>query len=164
MFDLGRWLSTFHWISKIIFLFVKKIVCIPILTWFFVLKLLEQSSAHKSHVILSNLQCSEPSFEQQSLGMSCFSKTVEIRNLFLFILTFEAAFWRFWTYITRISQTVSKKARQFGSCCHASGNSGVVNKSPVIVLTKVNIKIKMDHAKFLLKSSCTKWISFKSWF
>ena len=126
------------------------------LTWFFVLKLLEQSSAHKSHVILSNLQCSEPSFEQQSLGMSCFSKTVEIRNLFLFILTFEAAFWRFWTYITRISQTVSKKARQFGSCCHASGNSGVVNKSPVIVLTKVNIKIKMDHAKFLLKSSCTK--------
>ena len=37
-------------------------VCI--LTWFFVLKLLEQSSAHKSHVILSNLQCSEPSFEQ----------------------------------------------------------------------------------------------------
>ena len=87
-----------------------------------------------------------------------------IRNLFLFILTFEAAFWRFWTYITRISQTVSKKARQFGSCCHASGNSGVVNKSPVIVLTKVNIKIKMDQAKFLLKSSCTKWISFKSWF
>ena len=88
--------------------------------------------------------------------MSCFSKTVEIRNLFLFILTFEAAFWRFWTYITRISQTVSKKARQFGSCCHASGNSGVVNNSPVIVLTKVNIKIKMDQAKFLLKSSCTK--------
>ena len=130
--------------------------CNYILTWFFVLKLLEQSSAHKSHVILSNLQCSEPSFEQQSLGMSCFSKTVEIRNLFLFILTFEAAFQRFWTYITRISQTVSKKARQFGSCCHASGNSGVVNKSPVIVLTKVNIKIKMDHAKFLLKSSCTK--------
>ena len=45
-----------------------------------------------------------------------------------------------------------------------NGNSDVVNKSPVIVLTKVNIKIKMDHAKFLLKSSCTKWISFKSWF
>ena len=88
--------------------------------------------------------------------MSCFSKTVEIRNLFLFILTFEAAFWRFWTYITRISQTVSKKARQFGSCCHASGNSGVVNKSPVIVLTKVNIKIKMDHAKFLIKSRSSK--------
>ena len=37
-------------------------VCI--LTWFFVLKLLEHTSAHKSHVILSNLQCSEPSFEQ----------------------------------------------------------------------------------------------------
>ena len=35
-------------------------------------------------------------------------------------------------------------------------NSDVVNKSPVIVLTKVNIKIKMDQAKFLLKSSCTK--------
>ena len=106
------------------------------------MKLLEQSSAHKSHVIWSNLQCSEPSFEQQSLGMSCFSKTVEIRNLFLFIFTFEAAFWRFWTYITRISQTVAKKAKQFGSSCHASGNFGDANKSPVIVLTKVNIKIK----------------------
>ena len=45
-----------------------------------------------------------------------------------------------------------------------NGNSDIVNKSPVIVLTKVNIKIKMDQAKFLLKSSCTKWISFKSWF
>ena len=88
--------------------------------------------------------------------MSCFPKPVEIRNLFLFILTFEAAFWRFWTYITRISQTVSKKAKRFGSCCHASGNSGVVNKSPVIVLTKVNIKIKMDHAKFLIKSRSSK--------
>ena len=25
LFDLGRWLSTFHWISKIIFLFVKRL-------------------------------------------------------------------------------------------------------------------------------------------
>ena len=74
--------------------------------------------------------------------MSCFSKTVEIRNLFLFILTFEAAFWRFWTYITRISQTVSKKARQFGSCCHASGNSGVVNKSPVLAFLVINHEIR----------------------
>ena len=37
-----------------------------------------------------------------------------------------------------------------------NGNSDVVNKSPVTVLTKVNIKIKMDQAKFLLKSRCTK--------
>ena len=84
--------------------------------------------------------------------MSCFSKMVEIRNLFLFILTFEAAFWRFWTYITRISQTVSKKARQFGSCCHASGNSGVVNKSPVIVLTKVNINADFLHHPWLMQN------------
>ena len=62
------------------------------ITWFFVLKLLEQSSAHKSHVILSNLQGSEPSFEHEPLGMSYFPKPVEIRNLFLFILTFEETF------------------------------------------------------------------------
>ena len=62
------------------------------LTWFFVLELLEQSSAHKSYVILSNFQASEPSFEHKPLGMSWFPKPVEIRTLFLFILTFEAAF------------------------------------------------------------------------
>ena len=38
-------------------------IYIYILTWFFVLKLLEQSSAHKSHVILSNFQALEPRFE-----------------------------------------------------------------------------------------------------
>ena len=37
-----------------------------------------------------------------------------------------------------------------------NGNSDIVNKSPVIVLTKVNIKIKMDHAKFLIKSRSSK--------
>ena len=63
-----------------------------ILTWFFVLKLLEQSSAHKSHVILSNLLGSEPSFEHKPLGMSWFPKPAEIRTLFLFILTFEETF------------------------------------------------------------------------
>ena len=50
---------------------------------------------------------------------------------------------------------------------HIPGNSDIVNKSqddksPVIVLTKVNIKIKIDHAKFLLKSRCTKWISIET--
>ena len=62
------------------------------LTWFFILKLLEQSSAHKPYVILSNLLGSEPSFEHKPLGMSYFPKPVEIRNLFLFILTFEETF------------------------------------------------------------------------
>ena len=43
-------------------------------------------------------------------------------------------------------------------------NSDVVNKSPVTVLTKVNIKIKMDHAKFCIKTRSSKSISFKTWF
>ena len=43
-----------------------------ILTWFFVLKLLEQSSAHKSHVILSNFQGLEPRFEWYSLSTAWF--------------------------------------------------------------------------------------------
>ena len=44
------------------------------------------------YVFCFNFQWSELSFKQKSLGMSCFSKPVEIRNLFLFILTFEETF------------------------------------------------------------------------
>ena len=43
-----------------------------IVRWFFVLELLEQSSAHKSYVILSNFQASEPRFELYSLSTSSF--------------------------------------------------------------------------------------------
>ena len=73
----------------------QKTLLLQLLTWFFVLKLLEHTSAHKSHVILFNLQGSEPSFEWYSLTASCFYTEFCVIHFYFDIHFCQNYNWRF---------------------------------------------------------------------
>ena len=96
--------------SKSTKIFIFNAVTTYTLTWFFVLKLLEQSSAYKSHVILSNFQGSEPRFEWYSLSTSWFQKKFCVINFYFDIHFCQNYNWRFvilrFVYNIRVTRNV----------------------------------------------------------
>ena len=82
---------------------------------------------------------------------------VELENLYTFILNCFDILKSCFAFLDKQVQIISYNAKMSKLIdILVNGNSDVVNKSPVTVLTKVIIKIKMDHAKFLIKSRSSK--------
>ena len=88
--------------------------------------------------------------ELYSLSETRFSKRVEIRNLDIFILTFEETISRVWLKRIKMRQIFLKNATCFShSPLLDLVTMTLFTKSSVQVLTKANIKIKWFTQNFL---------------
>ena len=109
-----------------------------IIAWFFVFKLLEQSSAHKSHVILIH---------------------------FYFDIHFCQNYnWRF-VYNARVTRSMTTRTKSFGFFWNCLTNSGYIcPKTPKSCFKCQNEKKQISNFNRFWKLTHTKWFVFKTWF
>ena len=137
---------------------------IYILTWFFVLKLLEQSSAYKSHVILSNFQGSEPRFEWYSLSTSWFQKKFCVINFYFDIHFCQNYNWRI-VYNARVTRSMTTRTKSFGFFWDCLTNTGYICPKTLKSCFKCqNEKKQSSNFNRFWKLTHTKWFVFKTWF
>ena len=135
-----------------------------LLTWFFILKLLEHTSAHKSHVILFNLQGSEPSFEWYSLTASCFYTEFCVIHFYFDIHFCQNYNWWF-VYNARVIRNMTTRTKSFGFFWNCLTNSGYICPKTLKSCFKCqNEKKQISNFNRFRKTRHTKWLLFKTWF